>query len=69
LTIHAFYIGFYCIHCVPGRIASDEYGEDRIFGVSLCDFIDDLRHLVELFGADVGAICEAELKKRQFNSG
>jgi hypothetical protein len=32
-----------------------------MFRMQFGELVDDLGHLVELFGADIGAICEPEL--------
>lgn len=46
---------------VARRVAGDEDGEEGRVGVLGLDNVEHLGHLVELFGADVGAAGEAEV--------
>lgn len=47
---------------VAGRIAGDEDGTENVSASGgLPDLVDDGSHLVQLIGADVGAVGEAEV--------
>jgi hypothetical protein len=51
---------------IPGRVTRNEHIPQHALAVLLFDRVDHTGHLVQLFGADVRAVREAEVHERVF---
>ena len=51
---------------IPSRVTRNEHIPQNALAVLLLDGVDHTRHLVQLFGADVRAVREAEVHQRVF---